>query len=247
MSIANEIQRLQSAKADIKAAIENKGVTVGDIGIQEYASKIDEMKVATPPTKGFIINEFDSNGYATEVSIVGMTSLPAYAFATYSTNYLNLFTKYLKKVNLPDGLTTINNYCFYVNNSLTTINLPDTLTSIGNNAFSSCSKLIINELPVNITIINSYCFSSCSAITEMTCKGKITKIDSTAFYRCYSLSKFVLPNITSVPTLGSSVFSSTEIASGTGYIYVPDNLVESFKTATNWSTYANQIKGVSEL
>lgn len=43
MSIANEIQRLQSAKADIKSAIENKGVTVGDGTIDTYAQKISEI------------------------------------------------------------------------------------------------------------------------------------------------------------------------------------------------------------
>lgn len=43
MSIANEIQRLQSAKADIKSAIEQKGVTVGDGTIDTYAEKISEI------------------------------------------------------------------------------------------------------------------------------------------------------------------------------------------------------------
>ena len=43
MSIANEIQRLQSAKADIKTAIENKGVTVGDGTLDTFAQKISEI------------------------------------------------------------------------------------------------------------------------------------------------------------------------------------------------------------
>lgn len=43
MSIAQEIQRLQSAKADIKSAIEQKGVTVGDGTIDTYAEKIGEI------------------------------------------------------------------------------------------------------------------------------------------------------------------------------------------------------------
>ena len=45
MSIATEIQRLQSAKADIKAAIEEKGVVVGDGTIDTYAEKINEISV----------------------------------------------------------------------------------------------------------------------------------------------------------------------------------------------------------
>lgn len=43
MSIANEIQRLQDAKADIKAAIEEKGVEVGNGTIDTYAEKIGEI------------------------------------------------------------------------------------------------------------------------------------------------------------------------------------------------------------
>jgi hypothetical protein len=30
-------------------------------------------------------------------------------------------------------------------------------------------------------------------------------------------------------------------------IYVPDALVNSYKSASNWSTYADRIKGLSEL
>ena len=43
MSIDNEILRLRTAKADIKTAIENKGVTVGDGTIDTYAEKINEI------------------------------------------------------------------------------------------------------------------------------------------------------------------------------------------------------------
>lgn len=43
MSIETEIQRLQTAKADIKTAIEEKGVEVGDGLIDTYAEKIAEI------------------------------------------------------------------------------------------------------------------------------------------------------------------------------------------------------------
>lgn len=46
---------------------------------------------------------------------------------------------------------------------------------------------------------------------------------------------------------GTNAFTGTKIASGTGYVYVPDELVEEYKVATNWSTFANQIKPLSEL
>ena len=43
MSIATEIARFQKAKTDIKSAIENKGVTVGNGTISTYASKINQI------------------------------------------------------------------------------------------------------------------------------------------------------------------------------------------------------------
>lgn len=50
MSVASEIARLQNAKANIKTAIENKGVTVGDIKLDAYSAKIDEISTGITPT-----------------------------------------------------------------------------------------------------------------------------------------------------------------------------------------------------
>lgn len=36
------------------------------------------------------------------------------------------------------------------------------------------------------------------------------------------------------------------ITNGNGYIYVPDNLVNSYKTAEHWGTYSDKIRGLSE-
>ena len=57
MSIASEIARLQNAKANIKTAIENKGVTVGDIKLDAYSAKIDEISTGVEPTGTLEITE----------------------------------------------------------------------------------------------------------------------------------------------------------------------------------------------
>lgn len=56
MSIASEITRLQQAKADIKAAIETKGVTVGDITLDNYAAKVLQIPTGITPTGTININ-----------------------------------------------------------------------------------------------------------------------------------------------------------------------------------------------
>ena len=47
--------------------------------------------------------------------------------------------------------------------------------------------------------------------------------------------------------INSNDLKGTTIENGTGYVYVPDDMVDTYKSATNWSTYASQIKGMSEL
>ena len=47
--------------------------------------------------------------------------------------------------------------------------------------------------------------------------------------------------------INSNDLTGTTITKGTGYVYVPDDMVETYKSATNWSAYADQIKGMSEL
>ena len=50
MSIATEITRLQGAKADLKTAIENKGVTVSSSALLDtYASLVDSIPTGTSP------------------------------------------------------------------------------------------------------------------------------------------------------------------------------------------------------
>ena len=44
----------------------------------------------------------------------------------------------------------------------------------------------------------------------------------------------------------TSAFDSTPIKSGNGYIYVPFALIEQYKAATNWSTYAAQFRALED-
>lgn len=50
MSIATQIERLENAKQDIKTAIENKGVGVGNGLIDTYADKINQIETGITPT-----------------------------------------------------------------------------------------------------------------------------------------------------------------------------------------------------
>ena len=151
---------------------------------------------------------------------------------------------YLRTVNLPN-ITSIGNYTFNGCTSLTSIDLPN-VTSIGDGAFSYCRNLTSINLP-NVTSIGSNAFYSCDRLTSIDLPN-VTSIGIAAFQRCSSLTKIIIGTDSDICTLKSTnTFDNTPIASGMGYIYVPDDKVDTYKSATNWSTYASQIKPISEL
>ena len=149
----------------------------------------------------------------------------------------------LNSINLP-VCTSIGTYAFYSCKSLTSIDLP-VCTSIGPYTFYRCTALTSINLPV-CTSIGDYAFSSCTALTSINLPA-CTSIHSYAFNSCKSLTSIKLANTSKICTLSNSdAFKVTPIANKAGYIYVPDELVEQYKKATNWSVYASQIKPLSE-
>lgn len=146
----------------------------------------------------------------------------------------------------------------YVNNRITTIGSEalratqitglhcENVTSVGGEGVRQCSKLVNVYLP-KCTNLSGYSFGICNALERVEL-GAMTHIRAYDFYDCPNLKTVIINNTSSVCSLVNvSSFTSSGISSGTGYIYVPDNLVDSYKGATNWSTYASQIKGLSEL
>lgn len=78
-------------------------------------------------------------------------------------------------------------------------------------------------------------------------------------YGCFSLTKLIIRNMPTIPSLNSNAFTNCYHFTGTtnatynpqglkdGRIYVPDDKVEELKVATNWSVYADIIVPLSTL
>ena len=139
--------------------------------------------------------------------------------------------------------TGVTDSAFRADTLLTTVSLP-VATSIGSNAFYSCSSLASADFPV-ATSIGSYAFQSCSALTSADFPA-VTSIGSYAFRYCSALTSLTLSKNQVATLSNTSAFTGTPIASGTGYVYVPDDLVAQYKAAANWATYANQIMPLSQ-
>jgi hypothetical protein len=143
-----------------------------------------------------------------------------------------------------DRITTVGSQAFRGFSKLTSISLPN-VTILYAYALDSCSGLTDVNLP-NVTTLQNYAMQNCKALTRLEFTKKITT-QGAVWLNCSALTTLILRGDVMSGLGNKNCFNGTPIASGTGYIYVPDNLVDSYKAATNWSTYAAQIKGLSEL
>ena len=95
------------------------------------------------------------------------------------------------------------------------------------------------------TGVPDYAFYQDTALTTVSLPA-VTSISSNAFQYCTKLTSLTLSKNQVATLSATNALQVTPIASGTGYIYVPDDLVGQYKTATNWATYANQILPISQ-
>lgn len=129
----------------------------------------------------------------------------------------------IKSINFPN-LRIVNAQSFYNCKSLETVILPKLTTSSSNMLFSGCTALKFADF------------------------ASLKSIGSSAINKCSSLSTLILRITSQLVTLSAANYISVDspIATGTGYIYVPSALIEDYKAATNWSTYAAQFRALED-
>jgi hypothetical protein len=125
--------------------------------------------------------------------------------------------------------------------SLTSITIPNSVTSIGNFAFENCSSLTAITIPNSATSIGNCAFRYCTSLTSIAIPNSVESIGSYAFRYCTSLTYVRILGITP-PTLWTDAFTNTNNCP----IYVPYASLTAYKTATNWSAYADRIYPIPE-
>ena len=123
----------------------------------------------------------------------------------------------------------------YVNN---------TVTMIGRYGLAGCTKLTSVVLPA-VAATDGNSMIDCSALTKADFSN-LQNIRYSTFYSNKKLVTLIIRTQVVAKLENTSAFKATPIASGTGYVYVPSALVNSYKSATNWSTYADQIRAIED-
>ena len=137
------------------------------------------------------------------------------------------------------------------------------VTSLRFGAFASCANITKVSLPNCTKIPGSYAFSAAGDLEEISLpnvtSGTFTStfrgcynvktidlrslggvtLDTNCFRGCLSLKTLILGGTAVNPIINTNVLYGTP---ETMSIYVPDNLVDDYKAATNWATFASRIK-----
>ena len=185
MSIANEIQRLQTAKADIKAAIEEKGVAVGDDTIDTYAAKIGEISGGGDNHYDTFWDTFQQNGTRTDYQSAFYGSWwtdeifrPKYKMqpTRADTMFRQCYITDSEKIKQIDFSKCTNiSFCFHTLNceELGVIDLSSINGNVQYMCYYCSAKKIEKIIIHNGVNLNGTCFQYCRNLESITFEGEI--------------------------------------------------------------------------
>ena len=120
-----------------------------------------------------------------------------------------------------------------------------TMQDYVHHSFAMCRNL--TSLPpiegTPTTIGDSFC-ANCWSLQKFECANSVTSISQTAFQNCYSMRYYDFTKLSAVPTLDN--VNAFQGIPADCKIVVPDELVDDWKAADNWSNYATYIIGKTE-
>lgn len=260
-SKANTSLTINSKLSDVASAI--NGISSGG-----GSENLLQNKLNTREARGLFAywTEKNLDEYINSLNFGNVTGM-SYMF--YSCSYITSIPQF----NTSNARNMYN--MFYSCSKLTTIPQLDTSNVVDTcSMFAGCSVLTtIPQLDTSKVTDISSMFNNCKALTSVPQldTSSVTRISS-MFYRCSLLETIDITyyNISSTSNssnfvrdctalkaliirefganyvLNSSSFTGSGIANGTGYVYVPRSMVSTLQSATNWSTYASQIRALED-
>lgn len=162
----------------------------------------------------------------------------------------------LEKITFPEGVTALGSFAYTALKSidcgsatkisncnycrqLEQISFPN-VTSVG--GFQYCEKLEQVNFP-KLENVGTQCFWY-SGLKKADF-GSLSSIGNLAFWTT-PLETLIIRRETLCTLTDTRALGNTPISSGSGYVYVPSALVNTYKAATNWTAYSAQIRAIED-
>lgn len=195
-TIAENLQRLQTARTNIATAITTKGgtVTSGD-GFEDFVTDIATIPSGGGQAETDLANMISRANNASVTIPNSVTTIGREVFYNWegltSVTIPNSVTTIgisafqgcvnLSSITIPNSVTTISDQAFMSCWGLTSVTVPDTVTSLGASAFANCRRIISATIGNGVPTLGDYAFSSCTNLTSVTIGNGVTTISRYAF------------------------------------------------------------------
>ena len=173
----------------------------------------------------------------------GINKIGTFAFYKNKLGYDSDLTYGQGKIVIPDSVYEIGAAAFARNDAIQYITLPtnDNFKVVSESCFEWCDNLENIKIPNSVTTIEANAFYLCSDLKTIYIGSGVTTIGSHAFYSTINIKPLtgVYLSPTTPPTIASNSFNFDNTRNCK--IYVPTGTLDAYKTAENWSTYANRM------
>ena len=148
----------------------------------------------------------------------------------------------LSKIDLP--FDSLNNNTQYSASSIDDAAFANTaIQSVGLQGDSTTSV----QLPSAYTQVASELFSGCTALTTVELGANVEKIQMHSFKGCTNLQSITLHRTSGVTIIYDRYLgtdSLSDVGNNTFVVYVPSELVNTYKAADGWNNYASRIQAI---
>lgn len=188
----------------------------------------------TLPTKGFVVTEWNSEGFATKGELYGMTTVPNGFFMCNNNTSESSFFRSLLSVIFTEDIVSFGANAFMNQKNLLMTKIPATLQSIGVNCFKNCSKIAFETIPDAVSTIDNCTFQNCSELKVSKLPSSITNIGNYAFSGCKKVNVSEIPEgVTNIGVqafdncgLTTITFKGTPVSIATNSFQNCDNLTD---------------------
>ena len=140
----------------------------------------------------------------------------------------------IAEIDIPEGVTTLDNYAFQYCENLQRITLPESLTTIGLGALSHCVfKEVV--IPDGVTHLGDYAMDCCERLETLTiCRG-VRHIGYAAFENCKRLKRVV----SRIPADSLFVIDNTvfNLIAEDCVLYVPRGSKKAYENTFGWNRF----------